>query len=130
MKTILAALFLLHLPLLLRANENRKTMDSKIESVTVFLHGAQVTRTASTTLSPGTTQLLLGGMPAALSTQSIQVKGEGNFTVLSVLHQLNYLSEQTKVQEIKDLESRLETLRERKENESSLLGVYGRKRRC
>jgi hypothetical protein len=125
MKTMLAALFLLHLPLLLRANENQKAMDSKIESVTVFLHGAQVTRTASTTLSPGTTQLLLGGMPAALNTQSIQVKGEGNFTVLSVLHQLNYLNGQTKVQEIKDLESRLETLRERKENESGLLAVYG-----
>ncbi|MBD0257350.1 MAG: mucoidy inhibitor MuiA family protein, partial [Cytophagales bacterium] len=69
--------------------------------------------------------LLLEGMPAALNTQSIQVKGEGNFTVLSVLHQLNYLNGQTKVQEIKDLESRLETLRERKENESGLLSVYG-----
>jgi prefoldin subunit 5 len=125
MRTFLAVLCLLHLPLLLRANENLKPMDSKIEAVTVFLHGAQVTRTASTTLSPGTTQLLLGGMPAALNTQSIQVKGEGTFTVLSVLHQLNYLSEQTRAQEINDLESRLEALRERKENESSLLGVYG-----
>ncbi len=125
MRTILAVLCLLHLPLLLRANENLKPMDSKIEAVTVFLNGAQVTRMASTTLSPGTTQLLLGGVPAALNTQSIQVKGEGSFTVLSVLHQLNYLNGQTRVQEIDDLESRLEALRERKENESSLLGVYG-----
>jgi hypothetical protein len=38
---------------------------------------------------------------------------------------LNYLSEQTRALEIDDLESRLEALRERKENESSLLGVYG-----
>ena len=125
MRTFLAVLCLLYLPLLLRANENPKPMDSKIEAVTVFLHGAQVTRTASTTLSPGTTQLLLGGMPAALNTQSIQVKGEGSFTVLSVLHQLNYLNEQTRAQEIDDLEGRLEALRERKENEGSLLGVYG-----
>ncbi len=124
MRTLLAVLCLLHLPLLLRANENLKPMDSKIEAVTVFLHGAQVTRTASTTLSPGTTQLLLSGMPAALNTQSIQVKGEGSFTVLSVLHQLNYLNEQTRAQETNDLESRLEALGERKENESSLLSVY------
>ena len=126
MRTLVTALCFLQLPLLLKANENLKPIDSKIEAVTVFLNGAQVTRTASVTLSPGTTQLLLAGVPAGINPQSIQVKGEGNITVLSVLHQLNYLNEQTQAQEIKDLEGRLENLQERKENENSLLSVYGK----
>lgn len=74
---------------------NKKTLASTISDVTVFLQGAQVTRKAISTLELGTTELLLAGISPNIDKSSIQVKGEGNFTILSVQHQINYLNEQT-----------------------------------
>ncbi|HNL06628.1 MAG TPA: mucoidy inhibitor MuiA family protein, partial [Chitinophagales bacterium] len=73
---------------------NAKTLASTISDVTVFLQGAQVTRKAITTLELGTTELLLDGISPSIDKASIQVKGEGNFTILAVQHQINYLNEQ------------------------------------
>ena len=101
-----------------------KPLTSKIENVTVFLNGAQVSRTAATTLSPGTTYLVFNGVSANINTQSIQVRGEGNFTVLSVSHQLNFLKEQEKARETADLEEKQRDLREQMEVENTMLGVY------
>ena len=57
---------------------------SEIREVTVFLAGAQVTRTASVNIEEGTQILVFGGLPQNLKEESIQVKGTGNFTILSV----------------------------------------------
>lgn len=105
------------------ANE-AKPLASKIENVTVFLNGAQVTRTATTSLVAGTTYLLFNGISANLNTQSIQVRGEGNFTVLSVAHQLNFLKEQQKNQQIVELEEQQRQLKDQSEVENNLLAVY------
>lgn len=71
-----------------------KTLASTISEVTVFLQGAQVTRKAITSIELGTTELLLDGISPNIDKASIQVKGEGNFTILAVQHQINYLNEQ------------------------------------
>lgn len=101
-----------------------KPLVSKIENVTVFLNGAQVSRTAATTLSPGTVYLVFNGVSANINTQSIQVRGEGNFTVLSVSHQLNFLKEQEKAKETAGLEERQRDLKDQIEVENTMLGVY------
>lgn len=101
-----------------------KPLTSKIENVTVFLNGAQVSRTAATTLNPGTTYLLFNGVAANINTQSIQVRGEGNFTVLSVTHQLNFLKEQQKEQETADLIEKQRSLKDQIETENMMLNVY------
>ncbi len=124
MSYFILSLILLLGPGLLPANGNRKEVDSKIEEVTIFLSGAQVTRTAAPSVPAGTATLVFGGVPAHISAQSIQVKGEGNFTVLSVVHQLNYLESQTRAKEINDLQSRLKTLREKLESENAMREVY------
>lgn len=124
MKYFILSLALLFAPGVLPANENRKTVDSKIEEVTIFLNGAQVTRTAATNVPAGTATLVFGNVPAHISAQSIQVKGEGNFTVLSVVHQLNYLESQTRAKEISDLQNRLKMLREKLESENAMREVY------
>lgn len=101
-----------------------KPLASKIEEVTVFLNGAQVTRTAAANLTVGTTYLLFNGIAAGINAQSIQVRGEGNFTVLSVTHQLNFLKEQQKNQQITDLEEQQRKLKDQAEVEKNMLIVY------
>lgn len=50
---------------------------SKIEAVTVYLQGADVTRTATVDLPQGGHRILLKGLPAGIDPQSIRVEGAG-----------------------------------------------------
>lgn len=79
-------------------------VSSKIDNVTVFLRGAQVTSRGSTNLPVGTTELLFKNLSADIDPQSIKVEATGDFTVMSVVHQFNYLEVQEKSSEIKTLE--------------------------
>ncbi len=70
-----------------------KPTDSKITEVTVFLNKAQVTREAKTRLDAGKTNLIVTGLTSQLDPQSIQVSGKGNFIILGIGHQQNFLGE-------------------------------------
>ncbi|MCB0625551.1 MAG: DUF4140 domain-containing protein, partial [Saprospiraceae bacterium] len=82
------------------AQAQQQPVPSKIEKVTVFLKGAQIARSAEAKLPAGRTELIFKDISPNLDKQSIQLKGEGAFTILSVSHQLNYLQEQAKRAEI------------------------------
>lgn len=75
--------------------QDEKIIDSKITNVTVFLNKAQVTREAKTRLETGKINLILRGLTSQLDQQSIQVSGKGNFTILGIAHQQNYLNQFT-----------------------------------
>lgn len=62
---------------------------SKIEKVTVFKQGAQVTRLASMTIPKGKTAFKFSELPASFDAKSLQVKGAGEFTILSIRQQKN-----------------------------------------
>jgi hypothetical protein len=87
----------------------QQKVDSKIEKVTVFLNGAQVQRTASVTLQTGKSEIILRGLTPNLEQQSVVVKGEGDFTIVSVKPQMNFGEEVKR----KDTIVVLETERER-----------------
>jgi uncharacterized protein (TIGR02231 family) len=70
-----------------------KQVDSKISRVTVFLNRAQVTREVKTRLEAGKANLILTGLTSQLDQQSIQVSGKGNFVILGISHNQNYLTE-------------------------------------
>ncbi len=93
--------------------QTKKNVESRIEKVTVFLEGAQTQRTAVVDLFLGKHELVFTNISPAIDKQSIQVKAEGNITVLSVIHQQNFLKEQQKQEEIKEIESRKESLLEK-----------------
>ena len=99
-------------------------IDSKIKEVTVFLRGAQVIRTGTIQLSAGTNEIMFYDLPDNLSPESIQVSGKGNFTILSVVHQINYLKAQEKSQEVLDLEKKLKDLEQKVATENVTLAVY------
>lgn len=74
-------------------SQTDKPVDSKISGVTVFLSRAQVTREVKTRIETGRTNLILNGLTSQLDQQSIQVSGKGNFVILGISHNQNYLNE-------------------------------------
>ena len=80
------------LPLAGFAQQEIKTIDTKITDVTVFMSGAQVSETASVSLREGENQLRVAGLPAQLDANSIRIEGNESYTILGVRHQINYLT--------------------------------------
>ena len=102
----------------------KKNIDSKIEKVTVFLEGAQTQRSTKVTLSAGKYELIFTNISPSVDKQSIQVKADGNVTVLSVIHQQNFLKEQQKQEEIREIETQKETQLEKISLQRNIMGVY------
>jgi hypothetical protein len=81
--------------LLLATQALGKEVDLKttIREVTVFQTGAQVTRVGTVAIPAGESDIVIKDATSLLKKESIQVKGEGGFTILSVTHEAN-LNEQ------------------------------------
>ncbi|RIW18170.1 mucoidy inhibitor MuiA family protein [Algoriphagus lacus] len=86
------------------------SITSKIHEVTLFLSGAQVFETASGQISSGESVILIKGLSPYLDEKSIQVKGQGNFTIQSVNKRLDFLSEKEVGEKIKALEAQIEEI--------------------
>lgn len=103
MRILLLTLFMLPFTFL---SQTKAT--AKLKSATVFLDGAQLYHEASTTIKKGKQTIALGKITEYLDPSTIQVKGEGSFTILSVDVKKNFDSR-------KDSESKVEKLNEKKE---------------
>jgi uncharacterized protein (TIGR02231 family) len=97
-----------------------KTVDSKITGVTVFLNKAQVTRQIKTRVDVGKSNLILFGLTSQLDPQSIQVSGKGNFVILGINHEQNYLNDLNMPKSVKVLKDSLELLQRQLITEQSL----------
>lgn len=106
------------------AAEPEKTVSSKIKDVTVFLKGAQVTREANVQLSTGNTVIVLENLSPNLNKNSIQVKGDQKFTILSVNHRLNYNQEVQASEDVKKINRQIKDLKFKLEMRQSLESVY------
>jgi hypothetical protein len=80
---------------------------STIEGVTVFLKGAQISRTAEVDIPKGRSKVVLKGLSAFMDPSTIKVKNEGDFLVLSISHNLNFLDLKEMEQKIQDLQDQL-----------------------
>lgn len=83
------------------AYSSNHNVESEVSEVTVFLNGAQVTRTFDADVKKGTQTLKVQGLSPYLDAKSIQLLGNGEFTILSIRHQLNYLDEKEVEGELK-----------------------------
>ncbi len=95
---------------LMAVGQPDKPIDSKITDVTVFLNKAQVTREGKTRIESGKTNLIVTGLTSMLDPESIQVSGKGNFVILGISHQQNFLNEFNMPKSLKVLKDSLETL--------------------
>lgn len=83
----------------------------KIQDVTLFLSGAQIFEYASGQIPSGESVILLKGLSPYLDEKSIQVKGQGNFTIQAVNKRLDFLSEKEVGEKVKALEDQIEVIR-------------------
>ena len=104
--------------------ENALTLETKITDVTVFLSGAQITRKATTTLKKGDNILHFKDLAYNIDPNSIQIKGDNNFTIVSVSHKHNFVSELEESKEIVELKAKREALEFKLELRKNVKSVY------
>jgi uncharacterized protein (TIGR02231 family) len=78
------------------------------KEVTIYLDRAMVTRSGSATIQPGRSTIIFEGLSSQIIPQSVSVTGRGDFTILSVNTQLNYLNPEAKSKQFLMLEDNLE----------------------
>lgn len=109
MKIHLISLLALSLVMQLPA---QTTVNSQITDVTVFLQGAQITRTLSASLEKGGNELLLQGLANGINPQSIQVSAPADVLINSVVHEVNYQKELPKAKRVVAIADSLQILRD------------------
>jgi len=106
------------------AQESReKVIDSEVEEVTLFFANAQIIRQKSLSVEAGKTSLKFQNLSPYIHPRSVQVKVDGNVTVLSVNHQLNYLDNLEKPGELSELEATYKSIQNKIELEQAHLSV-------
>jgi Domain of unknown function (DUF4139)/N-terminal domain of unknown function (DUF4140) len=101
-----------------------QNISSKIEKVTVFLSGAQVTRSATVLLKAGKHDYVFTDLSPKLIQSTLQVSGKGDFTLLSAVQRINYLQEKQAEYSNQLLQARMDSLKEKMEAEQIGLEVW------
>ena len=94
---------ILHITSLYGQSFKEKTLKTKIGEVTVFLKSALITRNGQIQIPSGHSKILIKKLSPFIDAKSVQVSGEGNFTILSVNHRVNYLEELDRSEKIDSL---------------------------
>ena len=112
MKKLLLSFLTLLLSLQTFSQDLKETsLTSQIKDVTLFISNAQVFENASGQIPAGESVILLKGLSPYLDEKSIQVKGQGNFTIQAVNKRLDFLSEKEVGEKVKALEAQIELIR-------------------
>jgi len=123
-KSILSAL-LLFLNITAFAQDNQVNVISKISGVTVFMNGAQIQRQSEQIDVPqGVSLLVFSGLSSSIETQSLQAKGEGSFTILSVAKQNNFLLDKKKSEQKLVLQAKAEEIADKIIDLRNEMAVY------
>ncbi|MFD0749916.1 DUF4139 domain-containing protein [Mucilaginibacter calamicampi] len=105
-----------------KADDGQK-VESKVQKVTVFLNGAQVTRTATVNVAVGTSTLIFDNISSDIDEQSLQLNASGEFTILSIKNELVYLNKQDKENELSALQALQKGVRAKIEFQNALLAI-------
>jgi len=121
-KNLLFAICLIFIAVGANAQEGQK-IDTRIQKVVVFLNSAQITRVATANVAVGTSTLTFPNLSPGIDVQSIQVHANGEFTILSVKHELSFLNQQAKLKSIGDLQAQQKAIQEKIQVQNNLLDV-------
>ncbi|MCI4666799.1 MAG: DUF4139 domain-containing protein [Bacteroidia bacterium] len=92
------------------AQSHSQQIKSEIQSVTVYLEGAEILRTKEVSLSKGENEVIFENLSPELDPQSIRLKSPG-LTLLSISHNYNFLNENELREEVEKLKDKQEKLR-------------------
>lgn len=102
-----------------------KEVKTDVNEVTVFIEGAQVTRKKAVELPQGKTVVKFVNLSPFIDAKSVQVKANGELTVLSVNHQQNFINKLDKPKELVDLDAKLKSIDEKINLENTYLSIVG-----
>lgn len=106
MKKIVLLLFLA--PFFVFSKEEK--VPSKIKEVTVYLSGAQITRTATCQLQEGANKVIFSGLSHKIDESSIQISGLGAVSILSIVYNINYLEKSESNPKVREWENEVDRL--------------------
>jgi len=108
-KLIFFTLLLLQQPTEMDTKTVQK-INSDISQVTVYQNGALITRNATVELKNGRNVLVFTRLSRNIIERTIQIKGTGNYTLVSVNRTFDYLNEQQESRELKELREKAKEL--------------------
>jgi len=127
MQRLIITIVITAVSLLYLSAQTEKEIKAPIRHVTVYPDRAQLSHEGSVEIPAGMTLLKLGGLSPFIDAQSIQVKGYGAFTILSVNHQNNYLENLEELPEIKTIRNQIEIFQLKVEDEKAAISVLKEK---
>ncbi len=123
MKTLNLLIFCLITSNIFAQEFQEKEVKTEVNEVTVFIDGAQITRKKTLDLLSGKTILKFVNLSPFIDSKSVQVKANGEVTVLSVNHQQNFMDKIEKPQNLIDLETKLKGTEEKIQLENTYLSI-------
>lgn len=123
MRTITLLLFCLIFGQAFGQEPAEKEIKTEVNEVTVFIDKAQITRQKAVEVSAGTTVLRFVNLSPFIDAKSVQVKANGEITVLAVNHQQNFLEKPEKPEEVKSLEAKIEEVEAKIKLEETHLAI-------
>jgi uncharacterized protein (TIGR02231 family) len=127
MKNLFLILLLVLIPSFSLFADAEKEIKAGIKHVTVYPDRAQLIHETTVEIPAGMTILKLSGLSPYIDAQSIQVKGLGDFMILSVNHQNNYLQNLEDSPEVKNIRNQIEALQTKVEDEKAAISVLKEK---
>jgi uncharacterized protein (TIGR02231 family) len=111
MKHILTIAFALCiLNLAAKTGDNEQRVKAPVESVVVYLDGAEITQNKTITLEAGRNTIIFTGISSRLISKSIQINAGADASILSISDKINYLSATVETPKTKQLKDSLKLL--------------------
>ena len=101
-----------------------RKISSQVKEVTVFLQGAQVTRTATVDLKPGASTLILHGTSPHIQENSIQAEVNMGVKIIGASFRVNYLKDLKQSETSVELSNERDRLSELINNEKISLTIF------
>jgi len=127
MKNLITLFIILQATFMSVYADQEKDIKAPVKHVTVYPDRAQVTHEATIEIPAGPSLLRLTGLSPYIDPRSIQVKGYGDFVIMSVNQQNNYLENLEELPEVRNIRNQIETLQAKVEDEKTAVTVLQEK---
>lgn len=107
--------------------QEQKEITTVISSAILFPDRAQLFHTGEVPIGPGVTILKIKGLSPGIITETMQVEGVGDFMIMSVNQQVNYLDNTRESEEVTALRLKIKVLTEKIEDETTAMEILREK---
>ena len=120
--TILMILFAFNL-----ANAQQETkhdLNTKVNAATLYLTGAEISRTVNLNLKKGNNLLTFKGLSPYVNTKSVRISSDNDLSVLSISAKTNYLTKKKELPVIKMIKDSLQIIGDETRINNDEIGAY------